>query len=81
MSDRGADRAAEIADRARARREAVRAMRGRELGARKMDGAPGMGAGGRILVPTKFHGSSRGSAGVKFLVWAPIFSYGGSCSM
>ena len=56
----------------------MRAMRGRELGARKMDGAPGMGAEGSILVPTKFHGSSRGSAGVKFLVWAPIFSYGGS---
>ena len=38
-----------------------------------------MGAGGGTLVPTpKFRVSSRGSAGVKFLVWAPIFSYGGS---
>ena len=29
-----------------------------------------------VSVVVKFRVSSRGSAGVKFLVWAPIFSYG-----
>jgi len=32
----------------------------------------------RFGCPPQIEGSSRGSAGVLFLDWAPIFSYGGS---